>query len=65
MDQYVRIVGRINSFNDRINVMAFSIRPITDFNEITYHLLDTIYNHLNFSKGGDSIKVNINREYHI
>ncbi|CAO3641446.1 unnamed protein product [Cunninghamella echinulata] len=56
IDQYVRVVGRINSFNDRINVMAFDIRPITDFNEITYHLLDTVYNHLNFTKGNSGPK---------
>lgn len=49
-DMYVRIYGRLNNFNNRINCVAFSIRPVTDFNEISYHFLDAIHTHLTFTK---------------
>ncbi|ORZ20626.1 hypothetical protein BCR42DRAFT_409168 [Absidia repens] len=45
-DMYVRIGARLNSFNNRISLMSFDIHPITDFNEITYHLLDAVYSHV-------------------
>ncbi|KAG1041908.1 hypothetical protein G6F46_011804 [Rhizopus delemar] len=49
-DIYVRVYGRLNYFNNRVSVAAFSIRPIVDFNEITYHFLDAINAHVIFSK---------------
>ncbi|KAI8391003.1 uncharacterized protein BYT42DRAFT_555231 [Radiomyces spectabilis] len=50
-DTYVRVAGRINSFNHKTSVVAFLIRPITDFNEISYHFLDAVYTHVNLTKG--------------
>ncbi|KAG1438201.1 hypothetical protein G6F56_012743 [Rhizopus delemar] len=49
-DIYVRVYGRINHFNGRVTVTAFSIKPIVDFNELTYHFLDAIQSHVTFSK---------------
>jgi replication factor A2 len=43
---YVRIVGNLRSFHQKRSVVAFRITPIKDFNEITYHFLETIYVHL-------------------
>lgn len=57
-DTYVRVNGRINSFSNRVSVVGHSIRPITDFNEITYHLLDTIHTHLTFAKPS-AVSINI------
>ncbi|KAI8997327.1 hypothetical protein BDB01DRAFT_713121 [Pilobolus umbonatus] len=51
---YVRVYGRLNSFGGRVTVVAFSIRPITDFNEITYHFLDAVFAHLTYSKPSNS-----------
>jgi replication factor A2 len=50
VDTYVRVNGRLNTYSNRTTVVAHSIRPITDFNEITYHLLDAIQTHLLFAK---------------
>lgn len=54
MDTYVRVNGKLNSFNNRITFMAHQIRPITDFNEISYHFLETIRTHLTFTRPGKS-----------
>ncbi|KAH7165491.1 hypothetical protein EDB81DRAFT_255180 [Dactylonectria macrodidyma] len=50
LDSHVRIWGRLKSFNKR-HVGAHVIRPVTDPNEINYHLLEATYVHLYFSKG--------------
>jgi len=49
---YVRIVGSLRSFNNKRNIVAFRIQPLTDFNELTYHFLEVIYVHLFNTKGG-------------
>jgi replication factor A2 len=49
--QYVRVWGRLKSFNNKKNVGAHVIRPVDDFNEVNYHLLEATYVHLYFTKG--------------
>jgi len=41
----------LKNFSERRYVLAFSIRPIQDFNEITHHFLETIFAHLYNTKG--------------
>ena len=48
---YCRVWGRLKSFGQKRHVGAFVIRPITDMNEIQYHLLEATYVHLFFTKG--------------
>ncbi|KAG0215935.1 replication factor A protein 2 [Mortierella sp. GBA30] len=47
---YVRIVGLLKSFNNRFTVNIHAIRPIEDFNELTYHLLETTFVHVSFTR---------------
>jgi replication factor A2 len=49
--QYVRVWGRMKAFNNRRHVGATIVRPIQDFNEIQYHLLEATAVHLHFSRG--------------
>ena len=49
--QYLRVWGRLKSFNNKRHVAAHSIRPVTDFNEINYHLLEATAVHLYFTRG--------------
>ena len=49
--QYVRVFGRMKAFNNRRHVGATIVRPIQDFNEISYHLLEATVVHLHFSRG--------------
>lgn len=47
---YVRVHGHLRSFQGKRNIVAFSVRPVTDFNEVTYHFLECIFVHLHNSK---------------
>lgn len=42
---YVRVCGTVRSFGGKKSVVAFKIVPITDPNELTYHLLEVIHSH--------------------
>lgn len=48
---YVRVWGRLKQFNNKRHVGATIVRPIQDFNEIQYHLLEATVVHLHFTKG--------------
>lgn len=48
---YARVWGRLKAFNNKRHVGANYIRPIQDFNEIQYHLLEATAVHLHFAKG--------------
>ncbi|KAI1470686.1 replication protein A, subunit RPA32 [Daldinia caldariorum] len=50
-DQYVRVWGRIRSFGNKRHVGVHVIKPVTDFNEVNYHLLEATYVHLFFTRG--------------
>jgi len=49
--QYIRVYGRLKSFNNKRHVGAHLVRPIEDFNEISMHLLESTYVHLFFTQG--------------
>ncbi|KAJ3508848.1 hypothetical protein NM208_g15756 [Fusarium decemcellulare] len=51
LDAHVRVWGRLKSFNNKRHVGAHVIRPVTDFNEVNYHMLESTYVHLYFTKG--------------
>lgn len=56
---YARIWGRVKQFNNKRHVGAQFIRPIEDYNEIAYHLLEATVVHLHFTKGPvDQIQAN-------
>lgn len=50
-DQYVRVFGRLRSFNGKKHVGALFMRVIEDFNEVNYHLVEAAYVHLYLTKG--------------
>ena len=41
--QYVRVYGHVRVFQGVRSVIAFNLRPVTDFNEVTYHFLEAVY----------------------
>ncbi|CAM6094748.1 unnamed protein product [Calypogeia fissa] len=49
-ESYVRVHGHLRSFQGKRNVVAFSVRAIEDFNEITFHFLECIFVHLTQTK---------------
>jgi replication factor A2 len=42
---YVRAIGQLRAFNTQRNLVAFRVRAVSDFNEITFHFLEVIYTH--------------------
>lgn len=51
LDKYARVWGRLKSFSNKKHVGAHVIRPVTDHNEVNYHLLEAAYVHLYFTRG--------------
>jgi replication factor A2 len=51
---YARVFGHVGAMNHERHVVAFSIRPVTDHNEVSYHLSQVIFQHLHLAKGGDA-----------
>jgi replication factor A2 len=49
--EYLRVWGRLKSYNNKRLVAAHILRPIADFNEISYHLLEATAIHLYFTRG--------------
>ncbi|KAI2624193.1 replication protein A, subunit RPA32 [Hypoxylon sp. NC1633] len=52
VEQYVRVWGRLKSFGNKRHVGAHVTKPVADFNEVNYHLLEATYVHLFFTRGG-------------
>ena len=50
---YVRVVGNIRTAagSDKKSISAYSLRKITDYNEVTYHFLDAVHTHLYNTQG--------------
>jgi len=57
---YARVWGKLKTFGKR-HVVAHVVRPVTDYNEINYHLLEATAVHLHFTQGPiESLKANAN-----
>jgi len=48
---YARVWGRLKLFGNKRHLGAQYIRPIQDFNEIQYHMLEATAIHLHFARG--------------
>ena len=51
LSSYARVWGRLKTFGSKRHVGAHVIRPLTDYNEIQYHLLEATAVHLFFARG--------------
>lgn len=56
LDSYVRVWGRLKSFNNKRHVGAHVIKPVKDYNEVQYHLLESTYVHLFLTRGAPGTK---------
>lgn len=48
---YIRVIGTIKDFGNRRHLAASQVRPISDHNEIFFHLLEAQYVHLLLRRG--------------
>lgn len=51
LDTYVRVTGPIKSANNKRSVFCHDIREVSDYNQVNYHLLESTYVHLYFTRG--------------
>lgn len=42
---YVRVYGRIRRYDGKTNCLAFALRSITDFNELSFHSMEAMLAH--------------------
>lgn len=47
---YVKVSGNMRSFQNHRSVVAFSVRPLEDMNEITSHMLEVVQAHMVLGK---------------
>ncbi|OMO90583.1 Nucleic acid binding, tRNA/helicase-type [Corchorus olitorius] len=47
---YVRVNGHLQSFQGQKRLSAFSVRPVTNFDEVTCHFIECIHSYLQNSK---------------
>lgn len=47
---YVKVSGNLRSFQNHRSLVAFSIRPLEDMNEITSHMLEVVHAHMALAK---------------
>lgn len=48
---YVRVYGHLRQWQKSLNVVAFRMKPLDSFDELTYHYLEVIRVHLHNTKG--------------
>ena len=58
---YVRVFGKVQEYNGVRSLSAFSMAPITDFNEIANHFSQTMLTHLIATRGDVSKQVSVNQ----
>jgi replication factor A2 len=51
LDTYVRVTGSIKSTNNKRSIHGHDIRQVTDYNQVNYHMLESTYVHLYFTRG--------------
>ncbi|KAK4767236.1 hypothetical protein SAY86_014986 [Trapa natans] len=47
---YVRVIGHLRSSHGRKQIVAFAVRQVLNFDEITFHFIDCIHQHLQKSR---------------
>ncbi|XP_028435784.1 replication protein A 32 kDa subunit isoform X1 [Perca flavescens] len=47
---YVKVSGNLRSFQNHRSIVAFSVRPVEDMNEITSHMLEVVQAHMALGK---------------
>ncbi|KAK9727868.1 Replication factor A protein 2 [Basidiobolus ranarum] len=55
---YVRVTGTVRACSNKRYILAFLLRPIVDFNEVTAHLLETLHCHLSRTRNAGSVQGN-------
>lgn len=47
----MKVIGNVKAYDNKTHVLVYDASVVTDFNELTYHLLDVILVHCQQTKG--------------
>ena len=53
---YVKVIGNIRTFGGKRSIAPFKIKPITDMNDLTLHMLETVHTHMLLTKRKHSVR---------
>ena len=48
---HVKVFGSMRQYEGKRHVLIYKIAPLTDYNELTHHLLETVLIHLQNTRG--------------
>lgn len=48
--RYIRIIGKITDYEGKKEIVAYSIRPLSNANELTHHFLEVVYSAEKYKK---------------
>jgi replication factor A2 len=48
---FVKVFGNIREYEGKIHILVFNAQVVHDWNEVSYHMLDTILTHLQNTRG--------------
>ncbi|CAD7702775.1 unnamed protein product [Ostreobium quekettii] len=51
VSKYVRVYGHVRDFDGKKSIAAFIVKPVLEYDEVTYHFLKVIHQHLGFVNG--------------
>lgn len=48
---YVRVIGQVKEYDGKKSIVAYSIRPVSTGNELSYHMLEVVHSAEKYKKG--------------
>lgn len=51
VNMHVKVFGSLREYEGKRHVLIYKIAPLTDFNELTHHMLETVLLHLQNTRG--------------
>lgn len=53
--QYVRIIGKMQEYDDKPSIVAYSVRKLSSGNELTHHLLEVVHSAEKYKKSSQIV----------
>lgn len=45
------MVGNLREYEGKVHVLVFDVSPVSDWNELSYHITDVVLTHLQNTRG--------------
>ena len=53
--QYVRIIGKMQEYDDKVSIVAYSVKKLSSGNELTHHLLEVVHSGEKYKKSNQIV----------